>query len=330
MILLPAAEECSAILEQLVNEEGVQLAVQKDVNLQLEDSRGRKFGSGAMVLADVSAGCCDQFQPTPALRGPAQHGLLRMTAMGAVARPSVKNALVLSEQWISEMSGVDEAMMEYYTAEEVVAAAVEQPPAEQPNGQVDAEVAEQMQARLAELEATLPPQQSVIPVVDFQPRSRVAGVEARSKAAGRSMLFGPMHGCSSTRGPRCYAEASKSCRSSSSSLVSRRSAAFAGGHTSTGDVRRRGGGGWGRRRDQQVRRRDERSSAPALGIAAKADSSFDAEVGASAEGSHNGRAGQRRRKFKLWSQGLRSKRSLPQSNGGCEVFRPDHSFECSS
>ena len=44
MVLLPALEEVSATLEQIVDDDGDSLVV--DVEVPPEDSRGRRFGEG--------------------------------------------------------------------------------------------------------------------------------------------------------------------------------------------------------------------------------------------------------------------------------------------
>jgi hypothetical protein len=85
MVLLPALEEVFALLEQLVDGDGDSLVVQKEVDVPLEDARGRRFGSGQMVLVDMPAECAAHFVRTPALRGNAAAGLLRMMAQNSIA-----------------------------------------------------------------------------------------------------------------------------------------------------------------------------------------------------------------------------------------------------
>lgn len=60
MVLLPALEEVFALLEQLVVGNGDSLVVQKEVDVPLEDARGRRFGSGQMVLVDMPKRCNPQ------------------------------------------------------------------------------------------------------------------------------------------------------------------------------------------------------------------------------------------------------------------------------
>ena len=144
MVLLPALEEVFALLEQLVDGDGHSLVVQKGVDVPLEDARGRRFGSGQMVLVDMPAECAAHFVRTPALRGNAAAGLLRMMAQNSIARPSMRGAHQAAEFWISELAA-DEVLLEHFTAEEGEAASPVQ-------SNVSPEVVQQLQARIAQLE----------------------------------------------------------------------------------------------------------------------------------------------------------------------------------
>ena len=176
MVLLPALEEVLAILEQLVDGDGDSLVVQKEVDVPLEDARGRRFGSGQMVLVDMPAECAAHFVRTPALRGNAAAGLLRMMAQNSIARPSMRGAHQAAELWISELAEADEVLLEHFTAEEGEAASPVQ-------SNVSPEVVQQLQARIAQLETQqAAPSGGLAPVVDLEPRPH---------AAGRSVLFAP-------------------------------------------------------------------------------------------------------------------------------------------
>ena len=175
MVLLPALEEVFALLEQLVDGDGDSLVVQKEVDVPLEDARGRRLGSGRMVLVDMPAECAAHFVRTPALRGNAAAGLLRMMAQNSIARPSMRGAHQAAEFWISELAA-DAVLLEHFTAEEGEAASPVQ-------SNVSPEVVQQLQARIAQLETQqAAPSGGLAPVVDLEPRPL---------AAGRSVLFTP-------------------------------------------------------------------------------------------------------------------------------------------
>lgn len=95
-----------------------------------------------------------------------------MMAMGAVARPQARAAMAAADQWVADVAGQDDAMMDYFTAEEApladgVADGEHQAAADQ------SEIIEQLQARLLELEARAMPQQGgAAPVIDLEPRGR--------------------------------------------------------------------------------------------------------------------------------------------------------------
>ena len=180
MVLLPALEKVLAILEQLVDGDGDSLVVQKEVDAPLEDARGRRFGSGQMVLVDMPAECAAHFVRTPALRGNAAAGLLRMMAQNSIARPSMRGAHQAAEVWISELAEADEFLLEYFTAGEPEMHAEVPSPAQ---SNVSPEVVQQLQARIAQLESQqAAPSGGLAPVVDL---------ELRPHAAGRSVLFAP-------------------------------------------------------------------------------------------------------------------------------------------
>lgn len=50
MVALPELAEVQAILDQAPDSDGVSLVVLRPFSVNLEDSRGRKFGSGQMLL----------------------------------------------------------------------------------------------------------------------------------------------------------------------------------------------------------------------------------------------------------------------------------------
>eukprot|EP00435_Cladocopium_sp_Y103_P051909 s2702_g16.t1 len=185
MVLLPVLEEVLGVLEQLVDDEGNSLVAQKEVEVPLEDSAGRKFGTGAMLLVDFMADAAAQFARTPALRGSASSGLLRMMVRGAVARPASRGALQAAETWIAEMAELDDNLHEYFTGEEGDAFG-DSPPliaGEAEGFQVSADVVQQLQERIAQLEA-----QQAAPTVTAPP---LPDLEPRPHGPGRSVLFSP-------------------------------------------------------------------------------------------------------------------------------------------
>ena len=139
-----------------------------------------------MLLVDFMSDCAAQFARTPALRGAASSSILHMTVRGSVARPASRGALQLTAAWIEEMAEVDENLQEYFTAED--AEEMVEPSATgagEPSGAfVEADVVQQLQARIAQLEsqagslAPAPP----VPLVDAEPRPH---------GPGRSVLFSP-------------------------------------------------------------------------------------------------------------------------------------------
>ena len=99
---------------------------------------------------------------TPALRGNAAAGLLRMMAQNSIARPSMRGAHQAAEFWISELAA-DEVLLEHFTAEEGEAASPVQ-------SNVSPEVVQQLQARIAQLETQqAAPSGGLAPVVDLEP-----------------------------------------------------------------------------------------------------------------------------------------------------------------
>ena len=178
----------------LIGDDGAELAVYKQVEVGLEDSRGRRFGIGIMFIADLSAECAFFFSRAPSLRGGRSPGggeLIRMKVGDAVARPASRGAWQVAEAWIAEQAGADELVQEYQTAESGV-----------PNGEDEAfasdsdaaEIISQLQARVQELEAQMPqvsrlgagaPRAPVPPLLQAEPKRRAPGAtELFSRAAG--------------------------------------------------------------------------------------------------------------------------------------------------
>eukprot|EP00435_Cladocopium_sp_Y103_P041784 s2396_g11.t1 len=176
LILLPGVTLAESMLGELVGDDGVELAVYKQVEVGLEDSRGRKFGSGVMFIADLSAECSLFFCRTPALRGSAGADIVRMKVNGAVARPASRSAWQVAEAWISEHAGTDELVQEYQTAESEL---LGEEAGHQASDSDAAEVISQLQAKVNELEAQVQQPRSAArlspPILKAEPKKRVAG-----------------------------------------------------------------------------------------------------------------------------------------------------------
>jgi len=194
LILLPGVTSSETALGGLIDDDGAELAVYKQVEVGLEDSRGRRFGVGVMFIADLSAECTPFFSRAPSLRGgrsPGGGDLVRMKVGNAVARPSARAAWQVADAWIAEQAGPDELVQEYQTAESGVPDGEGEVPASDSDA---AEVISQLQARVQELEAQMPqaslhgagaPRAPVPPLLQAEPKRRSAGAsELFSRAAG--------------------------------------------------------------------------------------------------------------------------------------------------
>lgn len=186
MVALPDTEEVQAILDSAVDPDGCSLVVSCAFQVNLEDSRSWKFGTGQVILADFAADCAGWFTRAPALRGPSRAGLIRIMVGESVAKPSTKSALQVADQWIADMDRLDDALAEYFTPDEGLGNGLGEGSDhvlfDPEPGAVSPEVVRQLQARIAELEAASGQQAASVPVVDLEPRSL---------APGRSVLFDP-------------------------------------------------------------------------------------------------------------------------------------------
>lgn len=117
MVILPGLTTVQSVLDALVGELGSEQLVYKLEEANLEDSRGRRFGKGSVYLVDFSAECALFFSRAPALRGAAAVSIHRLKVGDSVARPAAKAAWQMSEAWIAELGGEDEAIQEYFTAD---------------------------------------------------------------------------------------------------------------------------------------------------------------------------------------------------------------------
>ena len=169
MGILPNLPEVVAVLESLVDLDENAGVFHKEIRINVEDSKGRRFGQLDAIIADFSEGCCQAFRRGPAIRGRISADLLRLKVEDSVARPSARAAWQASEDWIAEMAE-DDSMHEYLTAAEEV-----QPVQDGGDSGVEneghADVVAQLQARIMELESLQrsPAAQSPAPRVTILP-----------------------------------------------------------------------------------------------------------------------------------------------------------------
>eukprot|EP00435_Cladocopium_sp_Y103_P044796 s2013_g12.t1 len=157
MVILPGLTTVQSVLDSLLSDLGSEQLVYKLEEAHLEDSRGRKFGKGSVYLVDFSAECALFFSRAPALRGAAASGIQRLKVGDAVARPAAKAAWQMSEAWIAELAGEDEAIQEYFTAESDFpgAAQEEQSPAGTYGPGTPDEAVERLEAQVQDLREQL-------------------------------------------------------------------------------------------------------------------------------------------------------------------------------
>lgn len=169
MGILPNLPEVVAVLESLVDLDENAGVFHKEIRINVEDSKGRRFGQLDAIIADFSEGCCQAFRRGPAIRGRISADLLRLKVEDSVARPSARAAWQASEDWIAEMAE-DDSMHEYLTAAEEV-----QPVQDGGDSGVEneghADVVAQLQTRIMELESLQrsPAAQSPAPRVTILP-----------------------------------------------------------------------------------------------------------------------------------------------------------------
>jgi len=202
MVVLPSTEEVSSALEsQVVGGQHIEIAF-KQVTLALEDARGRKFGSGTVMLADVPVELLTQFTRVSSLRGAAALGLIRIKVGETIARPAARAAWEASDAWIQDVGESDEGILEYVTGESGLDGLPLDPgEGEVPNGPSaveagSADVINQLLSRIGDLEKALqqpPPlvHPSVASVGEPKPRG-VAATTLFGASGQEPQLDGPM------------------------------------------------------------------------------------------------------------------------------------------
>lgn len=198
MVCLAPGDATTAALEAMSENDPPMDVLYQGFNLALEDARGRRFGTGDVLLADFPAEALGAFTKPSSLRGAAAVGLIRINVDGTVARPAARSAWAASDEWIKDAGDVDDSLQEYITGESG---------GEQPNGVGgDAEVVMQLQSRIADLEQALaaapsrPPTMPVVgepqpqvrhPTYLFQPAGQPGAVDPSVMAQLRAMAGPP-------------------------------------------------------------------------------------------------------------------------------------------
>ena len=129
-ILASNAEEVRSALGSLVDEDGEPALLTVDRGVATETTRRRQTGEQTVILADVPWSCLPHFRRAAGVR-PSQGQIITLTAEGVPVRPSFSSALSAFGAWISE-EDLDEAMLEYVTAEEGAPVEGDEDEAEQP------------------------------------------------------------------------------------------------------------------------------------------------------------------------------------------------------
>ena len=156
LVVAPATEYVAAFLDLLSSSDERGEVVCHETALALEDSRGRKFGTGQVLLVDFPSEYAPLFIRAAGLRGSALADLHRINVNGTAARPAVKAAWNAASLWISDMAVGDESIQEYLTADSGLEGDGEvMIPDGEPEHAVDdqTDLVAQLQARIQELEA---------------------------------------------------------------------------------------------------------------------------------------------------------------------------------
>ena len=174
MVLLPALEEVFALLEQLVDGDGDSLVVQKEVDVPLEDARGRRFGSGQMV-GGYARRVCGSFR--------AHSGLARQRRCRFVADDGPELYCAPPCEELTKLQNSGSASWPKRTKFCWSISLPKSRRCKERQSNVSPEVVQQLQARIAQRETQqAAPSGGLAPVVDLEPRPH---------AAGKSVLFAP-------------------------------------------------------------------------------------------------------------------------------------------
>ena len=180
MVFLPAFTGAAELLDSL-DLEGTRVEVLfKELTIDYEDAKARKFGSGTAILADFPKEALPFFALSSSVKGAAAKRVIRLNVGGTVARPALRGAVAQASEWIAEFADLDDVMGEYQTAESGGEKA-EEAVAEFPNGpsvasaEEDSDLVARLVARIEELEQQQAPRPSALrpPVVQVDPHPKV-------------------------------------------------------------------------------------------------------------------------------------------------------------
>ena len=200
MVVLPFLENIVSFLENWVDGEGSPMVVSYVAEVQMETSRGRAFARDSVLLADFPWDLLSHFRRTPSSRGQDMGDVLRFKQQNTILRPNANSVWEASENWIANPPNDEAHFQEYVTAaEEENEDLPEDPvPLEDVEKTEQADIIQQLQARLLELES----------------RSMVAQSKAAPAAPSRNLFTtSPQGGAEHQH----LVQASGSCGSSSTS-----------------------------------------------------------------------------------------------------------------
>ncbi len=180
MVFLPVFAGALEVLDSL-DLEGTRLEILfKEMTIDYEDAKGRKFGSGPAILADFPKEALPFFSLSSAVRGAAAKRLVRLNVSGTAARPSLRGAVSMASDWIAEFADMEEVMVEYLTAESG-GERTEEEASEMANGsqpvaaEEDADLVARLLSRIEELEQQQVPRPSALrpsPAVRIDPQPK--------------------------------------------------------------------------------------------------------------------------------------------------------------
>ena len=192
LVVAPATDFVVELLDFLSSVEDRGEVIHHEEVVALEDSRGRKFGTGTVLLVDFPADYASLFLRASGLRGAALASLHRVNVDGTAARPAAKAAWNVASLWISDMAAGDESIQEYLTADSGLEGDAEelQPDGEAAQSADQTDLVAQLQARIQQLEAqTMAP--PPVPQRDdgfALPRAKAAPTRLFPPDAGGSQL----------------------------------------------------------------------------------------------------------------------------------------------
>ena len=167
MVVFPFLETIVSYLENWVDLEGSPMVLTSVVEVELETSRGRTFGTGSVLLADFSWDHLAYFRRPPTSRSSDLTDILRFKQQNTVLRPKASAVWEAAEQWINAQSSEETHFQEYVTAAEEDDENQEEFGRQPAFGGADpteqADIIQQMQARLLELESKTLTAQSKAP-----------------------------------------------------------------------------------------------------------------------------------------------------------------------